>query len=434
MARFIFGSARFVGTVTNNTNIAVVDDFDIPTKLVSADKDVCLCLPADLAIWGLYPTHQDAWLCLSFVVACHSRHEDAAGLAVRQAAWASIPASQWVALAAKAAEFAKEFRTRLASGLMDSRKLFKSLTRSLQDCLLYLGNKKFPEDQDAFLAASPVAALIEEANRGRRGDLSIEDGLALADKVDTLVARLVAEHGGLAACSQALFELANDKRPGRVILLPAGTTLDHGAALLACDVVIGVPDTHDMDVVSVVPTATAPHLVQFKDELSGQRLDIIVVPPTLGAADQLQGGHPAFQSVAEMLLANGTPRTTKGQALVARLSSSVNPRSLAAKYREVARQFFSGSDRKSWASRRLDATVAQVKKVIPLYRIACDLLPRALFMERSGLFPGGLDIARLAEESNLGDIFRTIRSILDRQDASQGELEALAVQLAPLVS
>ena len=95
---------------------------------------------------------------------------------------------------------------------------------------------------------------------------------------------------------------------------------------------------------------------------------------------------------------------------------------------------FSGSDRKSWASRRLDATVAQVKKVIPLYRIACDLLPRALFMERSGLFPGGLDIARLAEESNLGDIFRTIRSILDRQDASQGELEALAVQLAPLVS
>jgi hypothetical protein len=434
MARFIFGSARFTGTVTNNANVAQVGGYDVPSKLVTADKDVCLCLPTDLTSWGLYPTHQDAWLLLAFVVACHSRHEDEVGLSVRRAAWAAIPAVQWAALAAKAAEFATEFRIRLADGGVDSKKLFKSLTRALQDCLLYLGSREFPEDHDVFLAASPVAALIEEANRGRRGDVSVAQGLALADSVDALVARLVAEHGGLNACRQALAELTSDGRPGRVVLLPAGTTLEQGAALLSCDVVIGVPDAHDMDFVSVVSGLESPRLVQLKDGLSGQRLDIIAVPPELDPADLLESGHEAFQSVAEMVLANGTPRTANGAELVARLSGAADPVALAVKYRRVAREFFGGSGRKSWASRRMDSGVAPVKKVIPLYRIACDLLPRALFMERTGRFPGGAqDIAQLAEEANLGDVFRTIRSILDRQDASQEQLEGIAAKIAAVL-
>ena len=430
MARLTFGSARFAGTVTNNQNVALVGDYDMPTKLVSADKDVCLLLPTDLDTWGLYPTHQNAWLCLAFVVACHSRHEDSDGYLARWNAWHAIPPYQWAALAAKAAEFAAEFRTRLSSGNAENKKLFKSLTRALQDCILYLGNKTFPEDQDAFLSGSSVVTLIEQANCGRRGELSFDQGLALADQVDELVAHLVAEHGGLEICRQALSELTSDSRAGRVIMLPTGMTLDHGAALLACDIVVGVPDAHDMDVVSIVPTAISPHLVQVKDELTGQRLDIIAVPPTLSPSEKLEGGHESFQSVAEMMLANGTWRSDAGFDLMERLRQLVVPEELAAKYRNTARDFFHGSGRKSWASRRSNPTVPMVKKVIPLYRIACDLIPRAVFMERLGRFPAGYGMERLAEDAGLGEVFRAIRSILDRQDASQEELEAIASEIA----
>ena len=95
MIKLVYGSARFSTAVTNNVNAVVVGAYDVPTKLVDVRKDVALCLPEDTAAWGLYPTHQDAWLGLTFVVACHARHECEAGLAIRRVAWESIPATQW---------------------------------------------------------------------------------------------------------------------------------------------------------------------------------------------------------------------------------------------------------------------------------------------------------------------------------------------------
>ena len=434
MTRLVFGSGRFADVVANNRNDIIVGPYDMPTKLVDVRKDVLLCLPQEVGTWGNYPTHQESWLALPFVVTCHSSHTDEAGLDVRRSAWDAIPVAQWPALIAKAAEFAEEFRSRLTDAGLTPRKAFKSATRALQDCLLYAVERKFPAQQDEFLQNSVIAPLVAEANRGRAGELDLAAGLVLADTIDALVAKIAGEFGGLDACRKALGELMTDSRVGRVILLPEGISLDRGAELVVGDIVIGVPDTHDMDIVSVVNGQEAPVLIQLKDELSGQRLDIMAVASTLGANEQLSGGHPAFQSVAEMLLANGTARTPEGSALVARLAGEVDPVALAQKYRTVAKEFYSdASDRKSWAARRA-GNLPQVKKAIPLYRIACDLLPRAAYMERAGKFTGGLDIAILAESAGLGKVYAAIRQIMDRQDATQDELEHIASAIETVLS
>jgi len=432
--KLIFGSGRFSSVVTNNRNGVLVGDFDLPTKLVDTSKDVLLCLPREVEKWGMYPTHQESWLCLAFVVGCHSRHEsgDTSGLEIRRQAWEAIPAAQWQALAAKAIGFIGEFRQRLAEKSETPRKLYKSLTRALQDCVLYLSGE-FPEDQDTFLSSSPVALLIEQANRGRSGELTLTEGTALADETEAIVSAKIIEFGGVVECSKALhdLELGLAEKHGRVILLPENVSLDQGADLVSYDIVLGTPDAHDMDVVSIVAGTKEPQLVQLKDKLSDQRLDIIAVPPELGPKDELVGGHRAFQSVAEMLLANGRAISSEGKALIARLQGQVSPVELAQKYRVVAKEFFSdASNRKSWVSRRAAGTsVPQVKKVIPLYRIACDLLPRAAYMEREGKFTGGISPEKLAEQASLGDAFRAIRNIMDRQDATDAELEKIAVDI-----
>ncbi|MBI4377456.1 MAG: hypothetical protein HY549_13535 [Elusimicrobia bacterium] len=428
--KIVFGSGRFSSVVTNNVNEIFVGEYDAPTKLVDVRKDVLLCLPTQVEQWGNYPTHQESWLALPFVVACHSRHTDAEGLAVRRAAWDAIPAAQWPALAEMAAQFTAEFRERLADAGLTPRKAFKSATRALQDCLLYAVERKFPAEQDKFLQdAATIVPLVAEANRGRAGELDLAAGLTLADKIDAFVASLVSEFGGQDTCRQALVELQSDHRSGRVILLPEEISLERGAEMVSYDIVLGVPDAHDMDVVSVVEGTVEPELVQLRDEISGQRLDVIQVAPELGPSDELSGGHPPFQSVGEMILANGRPVTARGAALAERLSSQLCPADLARKYRKVAERFMrDASDRKSWAARRA-GDFSQVKKAIPLYRVACDLLPRACFMERKGKFPGGQDIAELARVAGIGEIYAAIRSFLERQDADQEELEAVAAAL-----
>lgn len=349
--RLVFGSGRFNSVVVKNLNEIQFGGFDVPTKLVK-DGDILLCLPDCLNEWGMYPTHQDSWLCLSF-----------------------------------------------------------------------------PEDQDGFLQSSPVRELIEQANRGRQGELSPKQGLALADKADALVSQLMARFGGAAACKVALAELQAGLagKPGRVVLLPDSISLEQAKELVEYDVVIGTPDEHDMDVVSIVGFVSQPTLFQLVNQLSGQRLDIISVPEDLGPNDVLTGGHPSFQSVAEMLLANGSLVSAAGRQLVSRLASQVKPAELAQKYLEVAEDFMSNAaNRKSWVSRRNDPTVPQVKKAIPLYRVACDLLPRAIYMIANGRHTGGLEIAELAAKAGLAAEYQAIRSFLARQDACQEELEKTA--------
>ena len=270
------------------------------------------------------------------------------------------------------------------------------------------------------------------ANRGRAGQLTPDEGLELADRVDALVSELLAEFGSLAVCQEALKRLEAGPWPaGRVILLPAEITLEQGAELAAYDLMIGTPDEHDMDCVSAVGFVNQPTLVQLADVLSGQRLDVIAVPEFLGPDDELTGGHPSFQTVAEMLLANGTSVSAVGRALVSRLASRVSPVELAQKYLVVACEFlFDATLAKSWAARRNNPAVPQIKKAIPLYRVACDLLPRAAAMLRGEGHTGGRDIAKLAADCGLSSEYQTIRAMLDSQQADQAELEAVAAVLA----
>lgn len=256
--RFVFGSGRFATAVANNQNEVLVGDYDIPTKLVSVRKDAMLCLPREVEKWGNYPTHQESWLHLAFVVACHARHTDKEGLAVRRTVWEAIPTVQWAALAAKAAEFAAEFRQRLTDADLAPRKAFKPATRALQDCLLYAVERKFPAQQDKFLQNSAIAPLVAEANRGRAGELDFAAGLRLANAIDALVAKIAGKFGGLGECRKALQALMADQRPSRVILLPEGMTLDKGAEMVSFDIILGTPDAHDLDAVTVVGGATKP--------------------------------------------------------------------------------------------------------------------------------------------------------------------------------
>ncbi len=439
LTSLVYGSARFVGAVTNNINQVFIGTFDVPTKLVDTAKNVALCLPLDITKWGLYPTHQDSWLSLAFVATCHGGKEDRLSDVRIKAFWEGIPSCQWPALIAKAAEFAAEFRTRLADGALEPRKAYKAATRCLQDCLLYReGEAGCMVSQEATLRSRPeLAQLIMLANEGRAGKLTTEDGLALADKVDEEVAKAAARFGGIETCKQALNELTawgKQQERGRVILMPEGITLEQGAQLVGFDAIIGQPDEHDIDVVSVVEDLEAPRLFQFRDALSQQRLDIIAVSENLGPNDQLTGGHPSFQSVAEMLLANGRILTRTGSELVERLASEVDPVALADKYLRVAEDFLSNAKNpKSWVARRNNPTVPQIKKAIPLYRVACDLIPRAFWMRTHREFTGGTDIQFFAEAAGLGAEYNIIRLMLDTQVAEQETMERVAEKLATLL-
>jgi hypothetical protein len=430
----VFGSGRFADTVRNNRNDTVVAAYDIPTKLVDTQKNVMLCLPEDAGTWGNYPTHQDSWLSLNVVTACHSMHTDKEGLAKRKEAWANIQPHEFAALIAKANEFNKEFLDRLSDPNLTPRKAFKSATRALQDCLLYISDV-FPEHQDAFLKGSPFAHLIDEANKGRRGELNADEGRKLHRQIQTRIDQCAEQFGGIEACRDGLqkVEESGKEKNGRVILLPETMTLESAAELVRGDIVIGTPDSHDMDIVSIVSGQNQPKLVQLTDQLSKQRLDIMAVSADLLPNDHLTGGHPAFQSVAEMMLANGTARTVQGEKLIARLRDTVDPRALAKKYRDVAKKMLlDPEDHKGWTYRKDNERYTQVKKVIPLYRIACDLLPRALYMESTGHFTGGVEPIELAESAGLGEIFKKIRHYMDPavQDAPQEELEEIAKVLA----
>jgi len=168
------------------------------------------------------------------------------------------------------------------------------------------------------------------------------------------------------------------------------------------------------------------YLGHSKDQTEQLR---IAVPANLTAHQDLTGGHPAFQTVGDMILANGKPVSLVGEGLVQRLEDQVDPAKLAQKYRSVARAFLHDEGNpKSWAA-RCNSAILQVKKVIPLYRVACDLLPRAYHMEQTGQFTGGLSAQELAENAGLGEVFQAIRSILDRQDATDAELWAIAISI-----
>lgn len=149
-------------------------------------------------------------------------------------------------------------------------------------------------------------------------------------------------------------------------------------------------DDHDVDVAVVAPRGSPLRLVQ-RALPGGTRMDVIEVPEDVDQYDALED---AFQPVSWFLSTEGIPVTGKGVDLVRRLRSEVDPRVYASHMRAVAWCFIHGEDwcpgsitRKSWRVRRGRAPLT--KQAVPVYRVSCDLLPKALYAEETGRLPLG---------------------------------------------
>jgi hypothetical protein len=83
--------------------------------------------------------------------------------------------------------------------------------------------------------------------------------------------------------------------------------------------------------------------------------------------------------------------------------------------------------------KRIDAEhVKQIKKLIPLYRVACDLLPRAVYMLKTGEFPAGVSDEELWSIGGTAEEATQITQLFASQkthEPTQEELHALATSI-----
>ena len=151
---FNFGSGRFKGLVKNNTNIIVLSDIEEPYKLVLG-KDVVLVLPSDPTKLGLqegYPTHQESFMPLWYILSYHSSPVSEEGKQYVSALNERVTPEMRVAinkaLMYKALDFIEKFNTSDAP----AKRKYKNLLRIVQDNLLYQDAEvPFIDDQDEFL-------------------------------------------------------------------------------------------------------------------------------------------------------------------------------------------------------------------------------------------------------------------------------------------
>lgn len=153
------------------------------------------------------------------------------------------------------------------------------------------------------------------------------------------------------------------------------------------DIIIN-EDDHDVDAVVVKPSGAK---LRMRQEImpDGRRLDLIEVPEDLGPYDALED---SFQPTGWFIATDGKAETERGLALLRRLRAMINPREYASHLRAVSLCFLEPPDwcpgfiaSKSWKARAGRAPLE--KQAIPLYRVACDLLPKALYAEKTGKIP-----------------------------------------------
>lgn len=185
-------------------------------------------------------------------------------------------------------------------------------------------------------------------------------------------------------------------------------------------------DAHDLDVVIIDDHATEPRFEQ-RPLPDGTRADCIIVHPNLGPDEYCSGGKDSFQSPAMLIATVCQSTTSKGEAMIYKCRSYYTPEEVSRHYVMWANRFFYGpAFNKSWADRKNAEGLSQIKKLIPLYRIGHDLLPKAQFMERFNAFPGTavpweLDMCEMLVEANY-----IIDRALECQDISDEKLLELA--------
>ena len=136
---FDFGSGRFEGLVKNNTNSIVLSDIEVPYKLVLG-KDVILVLPSDPSKLDLkegYPTHQESFMPLWYILSYHSKALSEEGKqyvsGLNERVTPEMRDAINKALMYKALDFIEKFNISDAP----PKKKYKNLLRIGQDNLLY---------------------------------------------------------------------------------------------------------------------------------------------------------------------------------------------------------------------------------------------------------------------------------------------------------
>ncbi len=435
-----YGSERFESTTSNNHNEVLLTDTRKVAKVVLG-KDVVLVLPKNPdAIPKLagYPTHQESWLPLWFVLLYHAQHRTPEELAYRQKLNERLtPEDRELmrkALIHKANEFWQAYKQDTET--KEPRKKYKNITRIVQDILLYVdAPETVIENQEEYLTNHRLYPIIQKANELRRG-VGLEQASDLESQVEQALAdytRQVGSEESARAYEELQEKLLRNSSDELVVLVPDKNIADAElyADLVSYDLLMS-EDEHDQDVVSIVSSLNEPQFhqldTQFGPKLAHERrMDVIAVPENLGVWDVVSGSKESYQPISMILMTHTKPETEAGIKMQERLQQELTPEFVAHHYLGAAEEFLHRDAwGKSFAKRYKGEKVKQIKKVIPLYRVACDLLPRAVFMLKTGKFPAGIENDELWEMGETKEEAERIQEHFKRQDATQEELAELS--------
>ncbi len=434
MRPMAYGSERFASVTANNHNRVYRADTDHVTKLVLG-KDVVCVLPRDpnkLDIHAGYPTHQESWLPMWFVMLNYSQaqcSDDKEFIsAIRERVTQDDADRMQKALIYKALEFWQAYQNDTQT---EPKKRYKNLTRILQDILLYVDQPISDiDDQQSYLEAHQLYPLVQRANELRRG-IRLEEASEFEQIVEAII-RSYSDQFVVDELETAYTELQAEiaqRDSGEVFVLPEASIDDAESYInrITYDLVMA-DDAHDKDVVSVIDGLRSPQFHQMVAKTgpgleNERRIDIITVPPNLGVWDVAEGGKESYQPISMILATHTTPSTDLGRELQERIQSELDVAMTAHHYLGAAEEFLHRDAwGKSFAQRQGRADIPQIKKVIPLYRVACDLLPRAVYMLKTGKFPAGVSNEELFKVGEVEQITRTIEQLFEKQDATEQEL------------
>jgi len=141
----------------------------------------------------------------------------------------------------------------------------------------------------------------------------------------------------------------------------------------------------------------------------------------------VRGGKESYQPISMILMTHTSPETEAGTLMQKRLQKELAPQFVARHYLGAAEEFLHRDAwGKSFVKRYEGDKVKQIKKVIPLYRVACDLLPRAVYMLKTGKFPASVENDELWTVGEVKEEAEKIQEFFKRQDATQEELSETA--------
>jgi len=436
----VYGSERFESATSNNHNEVLFTDTRKVVKVVLG-KDVALVLPKnpdEIPKWAGYPTHQESWLPLWFVLLNHAQHRTPEEFEYRKQLNERLTQEDRElmrkALIHKANEFWQAYKQDAET--KEPRKKYKNITRILQDILLYVdAPETVIENQEEYLTHHRLFPLIQKANELRRG-VGLEQASDLENQVEQVLAEYTEQVGreeSARAYEELQEKLLQNSTDELVVLVPDKSIADADfyANLVSYDLLMS-EDEHDQDVVSIVPSLGEPQFYQLVTKFGPKlvyerRMDVIAVPENLGVWDVVCGGKESYQPTSMILMTHTKPETEAGRQMQKRLQKELTPQFVAHHYLGAAEEFLHRDAwGKSFAKRYEGKGIKQIKKVIPLYRVVCDLLPRAVYMLKTGKFPAGVENNELWEVGEVKEEAEKIQEFFKRQDATQKELSELA--------